>query len=176
MSSRARAAALAGLAAACLSGAASAQTPAPTPAWTPASPSPLMGTWTLAEADEIRADGTHIQNYGADARGLLLVDARGRYSLQIFRQGRPHFASGDKFRGSAGEFRDAVTGMSTHYGRVELDADGATLVFHIEQAAFPNWEGATQRRRYRLVDGVLSYEVPPAADGTVARSVWRRLD
>ena len=147
---------------------------APAAAQTPAFP--LAGTWTLAEADEIKADGTRIQNYGADAQGRLIVDAEGRYSLQIFRQGRPRFAGGDKFRGSPDEYRDAVNGMSTHYGRLELDADAPVLAFHIDQAAFPNWDGAVQRRRYELVEGRLSYEVPPAADGTVARSVWRRLD
>jgi hypothetical protein len=139
-------------------------------------PSPLAGTWALAEADEIKADGTRIQNYGPDAQGRLIVDDEGRYSLQIFRQGRARFASGDKFRGSPDEYREAVHGMSTHYGRLELDADAHILAFHIDQAAFPNWEGAVQRRRYELIGGRLSYEVPPAADGTVARSVWRRLD
>ena len=138
-------------------------------------PFPLAGTWILAEADEIKADGTRIQNYGQDAQGRLIVDAEGGYSLQIFRQGRPRFASGNKFTGSAEEYRDAVNGMSTHYGRLELDTAAHTLTFHIDQAAFPNWEGAVQRRRYELADGRLSYEVPPAADGTVARSVWRRL-
>lgn len=137
---------------------------------------PLAGTWALAEADEIRADGTRIQNYGADARGRLIVDSEGRYSLQIFRPGRARFASGDKFAGAADEYRDAVVGMSTHYGRLEIEPDGRTLAFHIEQAAFPNWEGAVQRRRYLMADGRLSYEVPPAADGTVARSVWRRIE
>lgn len=140
------------------------------------SPSPLAGTWTLAEADEIKADGTRVQNYGPDAQGRLIVDDEGRYSLQIFRQDRSRFASGDKFRGSPDEYREAVHGMSTHYGRLELDADAKVLAFHIDQAAFPNWEGAVQRRHYELIDGRLSYEVPPAADGTVARSVWRRVD
>jgi hypothetical protein len=137
---------------------------------------PLVGTWTLAEADEIKADGTRIQNYGADARGRLIIDAEGRYSLQIFRPDRVRFAGGNKFAGTADEYRDAVHGMSTHYGRLEIEPGGRTLAFHIEQAAFPNWEGAVQRRGYVLTGGLLSYEVPPAADGTVARSVWRRTE
>ena len=137
---------------------------------------PLVGTWTLAEADEIKADGTRIQNYGADARGRLIIDADGRYSLQIFRPDRARFASGNKFAGTADEYRDAVHGMSTHYGRLEIEPGGRTLAFHIEQSAFPNWEGRVQRRGYVLTDGRLSYEVPPAADGTIARSVWRRTE
>lgn len=139
-------------------------------------PSPLTGTWTLAEADEIKADGTRIQNYGPDAQGRLIIDDEGRYSLQIFRQNRPRFASGGKFSGSPDEYREAVHGMSTHYGRLELDAGAHVLAFHIDQAAFPNWEGVVQRRRYELINGRLSYEVPPAADGTIARSVWRKVD
>ena len=140
------------------------------------SPSPLAGTWNLAEADEIKADGTRIQNYGPNAEGRLIVDAEGRYSLQIFRADRPRFASGNKFRGAPEEYRDAVHGMSTHYGRITIEEDGAILAFHIDRAAFPNWEGAVQRRRFTLSDVQLAYEVPPAVDGTVARSVWRRID
>ena len=146
------------------------------PASAQEAPFPLAGTWSLAEADEIKADGTRIQNYGPDGEGRLIVDAEGRYSLQIFRTDRPRFEGGNKFRGTPEEYRDAVNGMSTHYGRITIEEDGAILAFHIDRAAFPNWEGVVQRRRFTLSDIQLAYEVPPAVDGTVARSVWRRVE
>src|SRR6476659_9807786 len=78
----------------------------------------LKGTWVMAAAYEILADGTRTTNYGEHPRGLLMIDAQGRYSLQIFRVNRPKFASGDKTRGTADEYREAVLGSSTHTGRV----------------------------------------------------------
>ena len=61
----------------------------------------LEGTWIMESAFEIRADGVRITTYGERPAGLLMIDRQGRYSLQIFRRARPHFASGDKTRGRA---------------------------------------------------------------------------
>ena len=66
-------------------------------------------------------------------------------------------------------------GSSTHYGTLELDAATHLLVFHIDGASFPNWEGQQQRRSFELHGDVLSYRVPPRPNGDVPLSVWRRV-
>lgn len=137
---------------------------------------PLAGTWTLVAADVIHADGSRTSDFGAAPKGLLLIDPEGRYSLQIFRAERPRFASGDKSKGSAEEYRAAVTGSSTHFGRLDIDPAHHRLTFRIEGASFPNWEGQQQSRQFELKGDVLSYRVPPRADGNVPVSVWRRVD
>jgi Lipocalin-like domain len=76
----------------------------------------LQGTWMMQSAYEIKADGTRTTTYGEHPKGLLIIDAAGRYNLQIFRVGRPSFASGDKARGTTEEYREAVLGSSTHFG------------------------------------------------------------
>ena len=38
--------------------------------------------------------------YGERPEGLLVLDADGRYSLQIFSADRPRFAAGDKAKGT----------------------------------------------------------------------------
>jgi len=140
-------------------------------------PHPLSGTWELKRAEIARPDGTIgvDANYGPDARGLLIVDQTGRYSLQVFRPDRPKFASGDKARGTPEEYKFALLGLSTHTGRISVDTANHQLVFHIEHAAFPNWEHTDQRRAYQVSDEELSYQVPPGPSGTSAISVWRRL-
>lgn len=142
----------------------------------PPPPSPLAGTWTLVAADAIRPDGSRIRDYGESPRGLLIVDAAGRYSLQIYRSERPRFAAGDKAAATPAEFASAVLGSSTHVGTVAIDAGAQTLDFRIESASFPNWEGTVQKRRYELTDDALSYRVTvQRADGSVPISVWKRL-
>src|SRR3954469_21329811 len=79
-------------------------------------PSPLAGTWTLVAADLLHPDGSRTRDYGAAPKGRLIVDADGRYSLQIFKSERPHFASDDKTKGTPAEFASSVLGSSTHYG------------------------------------------------------------
>jgi lipocalin-like protein len=138
--------------------------------------SPLQGTWVLVAADKILPNGERARDYGQSPKGRLIVDAQGRYSLQIFKSERLAFASGDKAQGSADEYASAALGSSTHYGTVVADAEQHILTFKIEGASFPNWEGASQTREYTLKDGVLTYRVPPRADGAIPISVWKRLE
>ena len=136
----------------------------------------LQGTWVMVSAYEIHADGTRTTNYGEHPDGLFIVDAAGRYSMQIFKLGRPAFASGDKARGTPEEYRAALVGISTHIGKVTIDAEHHQLTFDVEGSSFPNWEGKRQVRDYTFKDGVLSYAVPASASGsgTTSYSVWRR--
>lgn len=138
----------------------------------------LEGTWVMDAAYEIQRDGTRTTYYGEHPLGLLTVDAQGRYNMQIFRVGRPAFASGDKARGTPDEYRAAVVGSSTHFGRVTIDRVRHELFFDIQAASFPNWEGRRQVREYAYTNGRLSYAVPASASssGVVAYSVWRRAD
>ena len=138
----------------------------------------LAGTWVIDSAYEIRADGQRVTNYGEHPLGLLIVDKAGRYSLQIFRRDRPAFAAGYKTRGTPEEFRAAALGSSTHFGRLRIDAAAKQLIFDIEGASFPNWEGRRQVRDYTLQDGLLRYAVPASAsgNGTTAYSIWRRIE
>ena len=138
--------------------------------------STLEGSWLLEQAYEIRADGTRTTNYGEHPKGLLFVDHAGRYSIQIFKAGRPSFASGDKARGTPEEYSTDLIGISTHIGRVTIDQARHQLFFDVDAASFPNWEGKRQVRDFTYENGLLSYAVPASASGssTIAYSVWRR--
>jgi hypothetical protein len=131
----------------------------------------------MDSAFETLADGTRTTTYGPHPAGLMMIDREGRYTLQVFRRDRPRFASGDKTRGTDAEYREAVLGSSTHFGHVRIDAARHHLVFDIEAASWPNWDGQQQVRDYRFEGGLLSYQVPASAygNGTVATSIWRRV-
>ncbi|MCI4568920.1 lipocalin-like domain-containing protein [Lysobacter sp. CFH 32150] len=137
---------------------------------------PLQGTWTLVAADKVLPDGETTRDYGENPKGRLVVDAKGQYSLQIFKSERLRFASDSKADGSVDELRSAVMGSSTHYGTITIDERAGMLVFSIEGSSFLNWEGTTQRRQYKLDGAELRYKVPPRVDGSIPVSVWRRLD
>jgi hypothetical protein len=140
-----------------------------------APPHPLAGTWTLQDAYDLLPDGQRGEPYGPQPSGLLLVTAEGRYSLQIFHTTRAAFADKDKSHGSDAEMRAAVMGMSTHFGRIDIDAAANTLTFRIEHAAFPNWDGQAQTRPFDLKGEILSYHVPKTPSGATPVSVWRRV-
>lgn len=135
----------------------------------------LAGTWTLTAADRLKPGGARVRDYGAHPKGRLIIDAEGRYSLQIFDGDRPRVGSGDKRTATPVENAGAVLGSSTHYGTVAIDAAAKVLVFRIEGASFANWEGTEQRRKFALTNDSLSYQVPtPRPDGAIPISEWRR--
>lgn len=135
--------------------------------------SPFAGTWTLVAADVLRPDGTRAHDYGESPQGRLMVDAEGRYSVQIYKSERPRFASGDKNKGTAAEYEAAVLGCSTHFGTIAVD--GHVMTVHLEGSSYPNQEGTDQKRTFELAGDELSYRVPPRPDGGIPLSVWRRL-
>jgi hypothetical protein len=136
----------------------------------------LQGTWTLDAAYEVHADGTRTTIFGDHPKGLMMVDRQGDYNLQIFKGDRPLFAAGDKTKATPDEYRAAVLGSSTHFGKVAIDPMRHQLTFSIEGASFPNWEGKAQVRDFTYEHDLLSYAVPASAsgDGTIAYSAWRR--
>jgi hypothetical protein len=138
--------------------------------------SSLVGTWELVSVDNLLADGRRIQPYGAHPVGRLTLDDGGRYSVLIFRPGRPRFASNDKSRGTAEENQALVTGTNSHFGRYALDAERATLIFRIDHASFPNWEETEQARAYVVEGDLLRYTVRTTTTGgtEVGEVTWRR--
>ena len=145
-------------------------------AQTPAAGAPLVGTWILVRVDNALPDGTRTPLYGESPQGLLMFDAQGRYALQILREGRPRFAANDKSKGTPEENQAAVQGSNSHFGRYTVDAGSGTLIFHIEHASYPNWEGTEQKRTYTLSADRLKYVVPTPTTGAavVGEVEWRR--
>ena len=136
--------------------------------------SSIVGTWVLAEADKLLPDGTRVSDFGPNPHGLVIFTADGYYSVQIYRADRTKFSSGDRLKGTPDEYKDAVLGMSVHFGRYTLDQVKNTISFEIDRASFPNWDETTQVRAYELKGDELSWKVPPRPDGSVPITVLRR--
>lgn len=141
-----------------------------------AAESPLAGTWTLVQADVLQPDGRQTHDYGERPKGMLIIDAKGRYSLQIYDSSHPKYATGDRKTGTLDEYRNNALDISSHFGTIDVNTMSHDLTLHIEIASFPNQDGTTQIRHYELKGNELSYRVEPRKDGSVPISVWRRLD
>ena len=142
-----------------------------------AADSSLAGTWTLVAVDNIMPDGSRVQLYGANPKGMLVLDEAGRYSLQIVRGDRARFAQNDKSKATPEENRAAVMGGNTHFGSYRYDPAARTLTFQIAYASFPNWDGAEQKRPVVIDKDRLTYTVPAPSSGAGATGevVWQRM-
>ena len=127
--------------------------------------------------ENLSPDGTKTLPYGAHPQGLLVLDAGGRYALQILKANRPAVATGDKNKATPEENAALVQGSNSHFGRYAANAATHTLTFRVEHAFYPNWEGAVQPRAYTLRGGQLRYVVTHTTNGgaITAAVVWQRL-
>jgi hypothetical protein len=39
----------------------------------------LVGTWTLVSSDQVRSDGSKVQQFGANPKGINVFDANGHF-------------------------------------------------------------------------------------------------
>lgn len=135
----------------------------------------LVGAWKMIGAYRQHPDGTQSDDYGPAPRGMLIVTRDGEYSVQIYHTHREPFSSPDYRQAKPEEYKNAVLTTSTHFGKLELDTAKHRLVFRIAGAMNASWDNSVQERPFDLKGDVLSWRVPPRADGDIPISVWQRL-
>jgi hypothetical protein len=138
----------------------------------------IAGTYSLISVDNQLADGSRVHLYGDHPHGILIMDAKGNYSLQIVSENRQKFASGDKSKGTDEENKLAIQGCNAHFGTYNIDTLKHTITFYINHASFPNWEGTKQVRPFEFDGKVFKYTVPaPTTGGSVTGEVvWKHLE
>jgi len=133
----------------------------------------LVGTWTLVSAINEHG-GNKTDTYGPHPKGLLTVDANGRYVLVIARADLPKVASSNRTRATPEENKAIVQGSVAHFGTVSVNAADKTITFKIETSLFPKWDGTEQQRPFTITGDELTYTVPSASGGGTATVVWKR--
>ena len=137
----------------------------------------FVGTWRLVSFVGHGADGHETADYGPTPRGCLMYDKGGRMSVQITHSDRRPFKSGDPFRASPEELKDAFDGYFGYFGTYSVDENAGTVTHHVEGASYPNYVGTDQRRFFAWQGNRLVLSTPPvrAAVGDVTYVVaWER--
>ncbi len=106
----------------------------------------LVGTWTLLLSDGVKADGTHVPEFGPNPSGTLMFSPNGHYSLEVMRANLPKFASNDRDKPSTDESKAVAQGSIAHFGTYSVNDADKSFNFRIEASSFPNWSGTQQKR------------------------------
>lgn len=135
----------------------------------------VVGTWRLVSSEGRSSAGDVSHPYGDAPVGFLIYGADGYMSATLMRPGRPHFASGDRVRGTPEEVRLANEGFLAYCGTYEVDEPRGIIVHHVVAADFPNNVGTDLVRRFVMENGTLVLETQPvvrAGKTWVFRLVW----
>ena len=135
----------------------------------------IVGTWVLTGADKLLPDGTRVPDYGPNPHGLVIFTADGYYSVQIYRAERLKFSSGDKFKGTPEEYKEASLSTSVHYGRYSVDPVKHAITFKIDRSSVPNLDDTTAVRPFELKGDELSWRVAARQDGSVPVTTLQRV-
>jgi len=130
----------------------------------------IAGTYTLVSFTNQQGD-KKTDTYGPNPKGVMMLDANGRYVVALTRPDLPKFASNNRSTGTAEEYKAVALGSFTHFGTYSV-ADGQ-IVFRLEHTTFPNWDGQEQKRALTVTGDELKYVVASSIAGT-STLVWRR--
>src|SRR5215470_14236987 len=78
----------------------------------------LVGTWTLVSSEATASNGTKQQYFGANPRGVLILDSGGRYAQVWGQADRPKFKASGNLRldTPAAEYGEAARAFVGNFG------------------------------------------------------------
>ena len=136
--------------------------------------SDVVGTWTLVSS-VTEKDGTRTDQFGSGAKGMMTLDAGGHFMLTIIGPDLPIFASNNRAAGTPEENKAVVSKSIAMIGTYSVNSTDKTLIFKVDSASFPNWNGTEQKRLLAAGNpDELKYVTPSASSGGVGTVTWRR--
>ena len=136
----------------------------------------LVGTYTLVSVASTTRDGAKVDLFGTNPKGLIIFDARGRYTQVIVRSDRPKFKANNRLEGTPEENRAALAGGIGQFGTWSVNEADKSLNLHQEAVVhFPDEEGTNQKRVLSLTADELKIIILLTGDGGRAEQVWRRV-
>ncbi len=136
----------------------------------------LVGAWTLVSLDVTPKGGTKGPGEGGpNPKGVLILDASGRYAVVIGRPDRPKFKPSANLRADtpAAEFGEAAKGFGANFGTWSVNEADKTLIRKFELALIPNNDNIETKATVSLAKGELKL-VRVTAAGATFESVYRR--
>ena len=133
----------------------------------------IAGTYTFVSITQTAADGKKSEPFGPSPLGMTTFGTDGRYVSTVMKSGLPKFAANNRMKATPEEMKAVVEGNISHFGKYTIEGDA--ISFHIEHASYPNWDGTTQKRKFKMTGDTLSYHVPAASAGGTAEVVLKRV-
>ena len=135
----------------------------------------LVGTWTLVSNDNVAPNGTRRQIFGPNPKGILILDAGGRYAQIQVNPNRPKFKGSTRLDGTPEENTALVHASAFHFGTWSVNEADKSLITHEEINIFPNQDGLDAKRSITLTGDELKSSNPTASSGGTSETVWRRV-
>ncbi|HXJ83226.1 MAG TPA: lipocalin-like domain-containing protein [Candidatus Methylomirabilis sp.] len=135
----------------------------------------LVGVWVLARHETTLQDGSKRQQFGANPKGMVILDASGNYTQILVHPDLPKFRSSDRRQGTTEENAATVRGSVANFGIWTVDEAGKTLTYHIVGSTFPNQAGTEMKTVVSLGGDEWTSTIPRTTSGRESVMVWKRV-
>ena len=135
----------------------------------------LVGTWTVVSWDQVNKDGSKFQRFGANPKGVLMLEVGGRYALVQGKPDRPKFKTSGNLRldTPAAEWGEAAREFAANFGTWSVSEADKTLTRKYEIALIPNNDSLETKVSISLAGDELKL-VGTSPTGVKTESVYRR--
>jgi hypothetical protein len=134
----------------------------------------VVGLWSLSAQYVERADGSRLERFGPNPKGLAYFDQGGRFSQVMVRADLPKVASNNAMTATDAENRAIIEGSTAFFGTWSVDEATSTLFNRIEGSTFPNWTGTELKRTLSISGDEMKQCVASQVGGTSC-ATWRRV-
>ena len=134
----------------------------------------LVGTWTLASWEWVRPDGSKVQRFGTNPKGIVTFDANGRVFLMYARPDLPKIASNNPSTPTPEEAKALVDGSIAYFGTYTVNDADKVIMMRLDASTFPNQLGSDQKRTITsLTADELKYDTIALAGGKISTGLKR---
>jgi hypothetical protein len=106
----------------------------------------LVGTWTVTSQEQVHKDGSKVERFGANPKGIAIFEASGRFVTILARPDLPKLASNDPMNPSPAEAKALALGSLAYFGTYTIDEPSKTILLKIEASTLPNQLGFEGKR------------------------------
>src|SRR5260370_22604999 len=98
----------------------------------------LVGTWTLASWEHVLPNGSKVQSYGTNPKGIVVFDAKGRFFLMFARPDLPKIASNAQATATSEEAKDLLAGSIPYFVTYGVNEADRVISLRLESTTLPH--------------------------------------
>ena len=136
----------------------------------------IVGVWSLVSTINTSKDGvvTKGTSFGPNPNGRMFFTSSGHYASVNTNPNLPKFASGNRMKGTAEEYKAVVHGSIASFGTYSVSPDGKVLTLRQEGGTWAVRNGTEEKRALAIAGDEMKYTTQ-ATIGGVSELVYKRV-
>lgn len=135
----------------------------------------LVGTWTVVSWEQTTKDGSKLQRFGTNPKGVNFFDANGHFFIMFARPDLPKIASNNASTMTPEEAKAIASGSIAYFGTYTVDETSKIITLRVESSSRPNQLEVDQKRTITsLTADELKYTNTTAITGSDINIAFKR--